>query len=78
VYTSIAGDATETGAGNCAVSALPRLETQPPSGLHRAVGDPRHPSLTGIKVRSLGSSVSVDRSDLLRFAAVTRWAAGRA
>ena len=29
------------------------------------------------KVQSLGSSVSVDRSDLLRFAAVTRWAAGR-
>ena len=36
----IAGDATETGAGNCAVSALPCLETQPPSGLHRAAGDP--------------------------------------
>jgi hypothetical protein len=30
------------------------------------------------KVRSLGSSVSVDRSDLLRFATVTRWAVGRA
>jgi hypothetical protein len=26
MYTSIAGDATETGAANCAVSALPRLE----------------------------------------------------
>ena len=76
--TSIAGDATETGAGNCAVSALPRLETQPPSGLHRAVGDPRHRHSRESKVRSLGSSVSVDRSDLLRFAAVTRWAAGRA
>jgi hypothetical protein len=29
------------------------------------------------KVRSLGSAVSVNRSDLLRFAAVTRWAAGQ-
>ena len=76
--TSIAGDATETGAGNCAVSALPCLETQPPSGLHRAAGDPRLRHSRESKVRSLGSSVSVDRSDLLRFAAVTRWAAGRA
>jgi hypothetical protein len=38
VYTSVARDVTETGAYTCAVSALPRLETQPPSGLHRAVG----------------------------------------
>jgi hypothetical protein len=65
-------------AGNCAVSALPRLETQPPSGLHRAVGDPRLRHSRESKVRSVGSSVSVDRSDLLRFAAVTRWTAGRA
>jgi hypothetical protein len=78
VYTSIAGDTTETGAGNCDVSALPRLETQPPSGLHRAAGEPRHRHSRESKVRSLGSSVSVDRSDLLRFAAVTKWAAGRA
>jgi hypothetical protein len=77
MYTSIAGDATETGAGNCAVSALPRLE---PS--HRLVcTEPwvirsiRHSRES--KVRSLGSSVSVDRSDLLRFVAVTRWAAGQ-
>jgi hypothetical protein len=78
MYTSIAGDATETGAGNCAVSALPRLETQPPAGLHRAqvIRGIRHSRES--KVRSLGSSVSVDRSDLLPFAAVTRWAAGRA
>jgi NADPH:quinone reductase-like Zn-dependent oxidoreductase len=41
VHTSIAGDATVTGAGNCDVRALPCLETQPPSGLHRAVGEPR-------------------------------------
>ena len=54
MYTSIVGDATVTGAGNCAVSALPCLETQPPSGLHRAVGDPRHPSLTGIQGPLLG------------------------
>jgi hypothetical protein len=79
VYTSIAGDPTVTGAGNYAVSALPRLETQPPSGLHRAVGEPRGFVTHGNpRFRSLGSSVSVDRSDLLRFAAVTRWAAGRA
>ena len=54
MYTSIAGDTTVTGAGNCAVSALPCLETQPPSGLHRAAGDPRHPSLTGIQGPLLG------------------------
>ena len=78
VYTSIAGDATVTGAGNCDVSALPCLETQAPSALHRAGGEPRHRHSWESKVRSLGSSVSVDRSDLLRFAAVTRWAVGQA
>ena len=60
------------------MSALPCLESKPPSGLHRAVGDPRLPHSRESKVRSLGSSVSVDRSDLLSFAAVTRWAAGQA
>jgi hypothetical protein len=77
-YTSIAGDATVTGAGNRDVSALPCLETQPPSGLHRAAGEPRHRHSRESKVRSLGSSASVDRSDLLRFAVVTRWAVGQA
>jgi hypothetical protein len=36
------------------------------------------PASSRSKIRSLDSSVSVDRSDLLRFAAVTKWAAGRA
>ena len=78
MYRSIAGDATVTGASKCAVSALLCLETKPLSGLHRAAGDPRLGHSRVSQVSSLGSSVSVDRSDLLRFAAVTRWAAGRA
>jgi hypothetical protein len=78
VYRSIAGDATVTGAGNCDVSALPCLETQPPSGLHRAAVNRGFVTHGNPRSRSLGSSVSVDRSDLLGFAAVTRWAAGQA
>jgi hypothetical protein len=78
VYTSIAGAATVTGAGNCDVSALPCLETS----YHLVCTEPqvirgfRHSRES--KVRSLGNSVSVDRFDLLGFAAVTRWAAGQA
>jgi hypothetical protein len=77
VCTSIVGDATMTGAGNCDVSALPCLETQPPSGLHSAASEPRLRHSCKFKVRSLGRAVSVDHFDLLRFAAVIRWAAGR-
>jgi hypothetical protein len=79
VHTSIAGYATVTGAGNCDVRALHCHAANPATVWSaQSRSEPRLRHSRKSKVRSLGSSVSVDRSDLLRFAAVTRWAAGRA
>ena len=72
------GDATGTGAGNCAVSALPRSK---PS--HRLVcTEPQviRGFVTHGNQRSAPWAVRCRSTvpTLLRFAAVTRWAAGRA